>query len=322
MRAVVRDIYGSPDVLRLEDVPVPTVGAGDVLVRVRATSVNDYDWHLLTGHPFLNRVVAPWRPKHRILGSVVAGVVEAVGAGVSEFRAGDRVYGDMCTAGLGAFAEFVSAPASTFARMPSSLTFEQAAAVPEAGGLAMLGLRARRLVGPGDDVLINGGGGGVGTIAIQVASSMGAHVTGVDAAHKLATMTAVGADRVVDYRLEDVAAHGRRFDLVLDVAAHRPVSAYLRLLRPGGYAALIGGSIPRLFATMAVGPVRSAFSDRAVGVPFWRPNNDSDVAYLAALLESGAVSPVIDSVHPLEDVPQAMRRFGAQEHTGKIVITV
>ena len=322
MRAVVRDSYGSPDVLRVEDVPAPDMASGEVLVRVHASSVNDYDWHLLTGHPFVNRVVAPWRPKHRILGCDVAGTVSAVGDAVTGFRPGDRVYGDMCTAGLGAFAEYVAAPASSFAFIPGSLTFEQAAAVPEAGGLAMLGMRARRLVGPGDDVLINGGGGGVGTIAIQTAKSLGSHVTGVDAAHKLATMTAVGADRVVDYRVEDVLREGRTYDLVLDVAAYRPMSAYLRLLKPGGYAALIGGSVPRLFATMAFGPVRSRLSDRAVGVPLWRPNNASDVAYLGALLESGAVSPVIDSVHPLEHVADAMRRFGAQQHTGKIVITV
>jgi len=322
MRAVVRDSYGTPDVLRIEDVPVPTVAPDAVLVRVRATSVNDYDWHLLTGQPFVNRMVAPFRPKHRILGCDVAGTVERVGSAVTGLRPGDNVYGDLSTAGLGAFAEFVSAPAASLTVKPGNLTFEQAAAVPQAGGLAAMALRGRRPVRRGDEILVNGGGGGVGTFAIQAAKALGASVTGVDAAHKLETMRTAGADRVVDYRLEDVMSGVRKYDVIIDIAAHHPISTYRRCLEPGGYAGLLGGSVPRVIFTMAAGPLSSLFLDRRVGTPLWRPNDPGDVAFLGSLLQSGEVSPAIDSIRPLEELPDAMRRFGAQQHTGKIVITI
>jgi NADPH:quinone reductase-like Zn-dependent oxidoreductase len=322
MRAVVRDSYGTPDVLRIEDVPVPAVADDAVLVRVRATSVNDYDWHLLTGQPFVNRMVAPFRPKHRILGSDVAGTVEGVGTAVTSLRPGDDVYGDLSTSGFGAFAELVSAPATSLTVKPGNLTFEQAAAVPQAGGLAAMALRGRRPVRRGDEVLVNGGGGGVGTFAIQAAKALGATVTAVDAAHKLETMRAAGADRVVDYRLEDVMSGSRTYDVIIDVAAHRPISTYRRCLEPGGYAGLLGGSVPRVIFTMAAGPLSSLVVDRRVGVPLWRPNDPGDVAFLGRFLQSGDVSPVIDSVRPIEELPDALRRFGAQQHTGKIVITM
>lgn len=323
MRAAVRDSYGTPDVLRLEDVPTPAVADGEVLVRVRATSVNDYDWHLLTGQPFVNRVVAPFHPKHRILGCDVAGTIERVGNAVTGFRPGDDVYGDLSTAGLGAFAEFVSAPATSLTRKPKALSFEQAAAVPQAGGLAAMVLQGHRPVRPGDKVLVNGGGGGggVGTFAIQAATALGAVVTGVDAAHKLDTMRTASAHHVIDYRLENPMNGSEKYDVIIDIAAHHPISTYRRCLQPGGYAGLLGGSVPRVIFTMAAGPLSSPFFDRRVDSPFWRPNDPSDVAFLARLLESGDVSPVIDSIRPLVELPDALRRFGAQEHTGKIVIT-
>jgi NADPH:quinone reductase-like Zn-dependent oxidoreductase len=321
MRAVVRDVYGSPAVLRVSDVPVPNVNHDQVLVRVHASSINDYDWHLLTGRPWINRIVAPRRPKHHILGCDVAGVVELIGADVTRYRVGDEVYGDLSTSGLGAFAEYVAAPAAALTLKPPSLSFDVAAALPQAGGLAATGLLRHRPPGPGDAVLINGGGGGVGTIAIQAAKALGAQVTGVDAAWKLDAMRAAGADIVIDYQRED-AMLDRTYDLIIDIAAHRPISTYRRSLKPGGYAGLLGGSIPRVVLTMVGGPATSVWSTRKVGVPFWRPNHPSDVAFLSGLLASGELTPVIDSVRPLDEVADAFRRFGAQQHTGKIVITV
>jgi NADPH:quinone reductase-like Zn-dependent oxidoreductase len=322
VRAIVRDVYGSPDVLRLEDVPVPEVGERDVLVRVRASSINDFDWLLLGGTPFINRVGAPFRPKQHILGSDVAGVVESVGAAVTSFRAGDEVYGDLSPSGFGAYAEYVSAPEASLARKPEALTFEQAAALPQAGGLAVVGLRGRREIRPGDKVLVNGAGGGVGTLAVQIAKAFGAEVTGVDAAHKLDAVRGAGADHVADYATHDITRSGAAFDRILDMACHHSISAYRRILAPDGYCGLIGGSIPRILFTMVGGPASSLFNDRKVGVPFWKPNDPTGVALLGRLVESGQLSPVIDSVHPLEELPAALRRFGAQQHTGKIVITV
>jgi NADPH:quinone reductase-like Zn-dependent oxidoreductase len=322
VRAVVRDVYGTPDVLRIDDVAPPPVAPDSVLVRVHATSVNDYDWHLLTGQPFINRVVAPVRPKHRILGCDIAGTVDEVGRDVTAFAVGDEVYGDLSTAGLGAFAELVAVPERNLARKPPSLSFEVAAAVPQAGGLAVMALRWQREIVAGDAILINGGGGGVGTFAIQIAKALGARVTGVDAAHKLDVMLGAGADRVLDYRVSDAFDGSARYDRIVDIAAHHPMSTYRRCLTPRGCAGLLGGSIPRVLFAMAAGPVTSRLSDRRVGVPFWRPNDPGDVALLGRLLVSGEVAPVIDSVRPLDELPEAMRRFGAQQHTGKIVITV
>jgi NADPH:quinone reductase-like Zn-dependent oxidoreductase len=322
MRAVVRDVYGGPDVLRTDDIPMPVLTDDGVLVRVRATSINDYDWHLLTGQPAINRIGALRRPRHRVLGADVAGIVESVGGAVTALRPGDEVYADLSMHGFGGCADYVGAPASAFARKPASLSFEQAAAVPQAGGLAVVGLRGKRPIRPGDRVLVNGAGGGVGTLAVQIAHAAGAVVTGVDAAWKLEVVRAVGADHVIDYATEDVFRSGRIFDRILNIAAHHSLSTYRSVLAPGGYCGLTGGSIPRVLAAMAIGPVTSMWHDSKIDVPRWRPNDPTDVAYLAALLESGQVAPVIDSVRPLEELPEAFRRFGAQQHTGKIVITV
>jgi NADPH:quinone reductase-like Zn-dependent oxidoreductase len=322
MKAVGRDEYGGPEILQVVDLPDPDVADDGVLVRVVASSINDWDWHLLTGRPVINRLTGLRHPKDRVLGSDVSGVVERVGSGVTALIPGDRVYGDISGHGFGAFAELVTAPASAFTRTPESLTDEQVAAVPQAGGLAVTGLRGSRPIRPGERVLVNGAGGGVGTFAVQIAKAAGAVVTGVDAAWKLDTVRAVGADEALDYRAVDVLDGSRTFDRILDIASYRPMSKYRKALSPGGYCGLTGGSIPRVLFAMAAGPVSSLGRDTKVGVPFWRPNGAEDVAFLRALLESGAVSPVIDSVHSLDEVPKAFRRFGAQQHTGKIVITV
>ena len=322
VKAIVYREYGSPDVLSVQDIPTPAPGDDEVLVQVQASSVNDYDWHLLSGKPLVNRAGGLFKPKHQVLGCDVAGRVEAVGEGVTRFRPGDEVFGDMSPCGFGAFAEYVRAPQGALALMPAALTFQQAAAVPQAGGLAVLGLRGRRPIQPGQKVLINGAGGGVGTFAVQIAKTLGAEVTGVDRAAKLEIVRAVGADHVVDFAAEDFTQDRDAYDLIVDVAANRPMSAYRRSLRPGGVCAIIGGSIPRVTLALAAGPGLSLLGSKKVGVPLLRPNNAQNVAFLTRLLQAGSIAPVVDSVFPLSEVATAFRRFGAQQHTGKIVITI
>ena len=322
MRAIVYREYGSPDMLSLQDIATPVPGDDEVLVQVHASSVNDWDWNLLTGKPLVNRAGGLFKPKHEVLGCDVAGRVAAVGRAVTLFRPGDEVFGDLSSCGFGAFAEYVRAPQGALALKPAALTFQQAAAVPQAGGLAVLGLRGRRPIQPGHQVLINGAGGGVGTFAVQIAKTLGAEVTGVDRAGKLDTVRAVGADHVIDFSTEDFTRNRRAYDLIVDVAARRPMYAYRRALKSGGVCAIIGGSIPRATLALALGPALSLLGSKKVGVALLRPNNTEDVAFLTRLLQAGSVAPVVDSVFPLSEVAAAFRRFGAQQHTGKIVITI
>lgn len=322
MKAIVYTEYGTPDMLSLQDVPTPTPGEGEVLVRVRATSINDWDWLLLNGKPLINRIGGLRRPKHLILGSDVAGVVESVGSGVTRLSPGDEVFGDMSSSGFGAFAEYVTAPEASFARKPESLTWEQAGVLPQAAGLAITGMLARRPVSPGDRVLVNGAGGGVGSIGIQIAKASGAHVTGVDRTAKLDAVLAWGADRVIDYTREDFGADGQTYDRILDVACHRSMASYRRSLNPRGVCSVIGGSIPRVLGILAAGGAVSAFGSKQVRVPMWKANKPSDVAYLTGLIERGSLVPAIDSTYSIEQIPDAFRRYGAQLHCGKIAITV
>jgi NADPH:quinone reductase-like Zn-dependent oxidoreductase len=322
VKAIVCREYGSPGVLSVQDISTPVPRDDEVLVQVEASSVNDYDWHLLTGKPLVNRAAGLVKPKYQVPGSDVAGRVVAAGRAVTRFRPGDEVFGDMSPCGFGAFADYVAAPQAALALKPAALTFEQAAAVPQAGGLAALGLRGSRPVHPGDQVLINGAGGGVGTFAVQIAKAHGAVVTGVDRAAKLDTVRAVGADHVIDFTAEDFTRNRQAYDLIVDVADHRPMSAYRRALKPGGVCAIIGGSVPRVFLALAAGPGLSLLGTKKVGVPLWRPNNAQDVALLTQLLQAGSIAPVVDSVFPLTEVAAAFRRLGAQQHTGKIVITI
>lgn len=320
MRALVRDSYGGPEVLALATVADPAPGEGEVLVRVRAGSVNDYDYHLLTGQPFVNRMTAPRRPRHRILGSDIAGEVVALGPGAGRFVVGAQVFGDLSTCGFGAYAELAAVPESALAPVPSSLSLEQAGVVPQAGGLAVTALRRRRARLAGERVLVNGAGGGVGTFAVQMAKAAGAQVTAVDAAHKLDVLRALGADRVVDYAREDIARDGSTYDLIVDIVATRSVADYRRMLAPGGECGLLGGDVGRIVRLMATGPLISAFGGKRITVPIWRPNDPDDVAHLVSLVDDGSVVPVVDRVVDLADVPDAFAEFAAQRHRGKIAV--
>ena len=244
MKAVVYTRYGGPDVLRLTDADTPVPGDGQVLVKVHAVSLNASDWEMLRGKPLYSRIGGPFRPRHHVLGSDIAGRVAATGRDATRFKPGDDVFADILSY-MGGFAEYVRVPQTTLAPMPAGLTYEQAAALPQAGAIALQGIRDKGRVQPGQKVLINGGGGGSGMYAVQLAKLDGAEVTGVDNAEKLEFMRSLGADHVIDYAREDFTRNGRGYDLILDLAAYRPASAYRRSLRPGGAICMSADPWPR-----------------------------------------------------------------------------
>ena len=275
MKAAVYDRYLTfPDI---REVPKPVPGESDVLVRVHASSVNSWDWDEYRGF-LANKKSAP---RHPILGADVAGVVEAVGAGVTRFKPGDAVFGDLCEGGWGGFGEYVAADEKWFALKPEAMSFAEAAAIPQAGMLALQAF-AKRPVAAGEQVLINGAGGGVGSFAIQMAKRLGAVVTGVDRGSKLDFMRAVGADHVVDFEREDFAAGGRRYDLVIDMVARRSAFAHARVLKAGGRYVVIGGTMPRIIGTAVLGSLISAVTNRKVGLLIYRPNAE-DLEEMARL---------------------------------------
>jgi len=323
IKAIMRSEYGSPDVLRFEEVAVPVPKEDEVLVRVRASSVNMADVDYLLGRPKFARLGTGLRvPRNRGLGLDVAGVVEAVGENAKSFRLGDEVFGDLSEHGFGAFAEFVCASEHAFARKPNGLTFEAAATVPQAGIMALQGLRGKRPIQPGQRVLINGAGGNIGPFAVQIAKSFGAEVTAVDSAGKLDMLRSIGADHVIDYAKVDYAKTGERYDRILDIAVRRSIRESKRALRPNGVCVMIPGSIGGVFQSAVVGPLSSIVGGRKAGMHVWNPFNQQDVAFLTQLLESGDVVPVIDRTYPLSDVAEALRYQEQGLTRGKIVITV
>jgi NADPH:quinone reductase-like Zn-dependent oxidoreductase len=322
MKAMVIERYGTPDVLELRDVAKPTLKADEVLVRVHAASVNDWDWGLLQGTPFLNRIMVSglFTPKVRIIGGDIAGRVEAVGRDVKAFKPGDEVYGDLCMSGFGAFADYVCAPGASLAHKPASMTFEQAAAIPQAGMLAVQGLIDVGRIQSGQTVLLNGAGGGVGTFALQIAKLYGAEVTVVDKPGKLDMLRALGADHVIDYLTEDFTKSGKHYDLILDVKTTRSPFAYARALNPNGTYVTVGGSMPRVLQALVLGPLMSRLYDKHMRIVGLKPNKD--LGYMNELFEAGKLVPVIDGPYKLADVPEAFRLFGRGDQKGKIIITM
>ena len=321
MKAIVYTKYGSPDVLKLKEVEKPTPKDNEVLVKVHAASINDWDWGLLRGKPFMNRLFfGLLKPKNKILGGDIAGQVEAVGRNVKQFQPGDEVFGDLCGCGFGAFAEYVCARENALVLKPPSMTFEEAAAVPQAAALALQGLRDKRQIQPGQKVLINGAGGGVGTFAVQIAKSFGAEVTGVDSTRKLDMLRSIGADQVIDYTQEDFTKSGQRYDLILDVAAYHSIFDYKRALSPKGIYVMVGGSNAQIFQGFLLGPLISMTGSKKMGILMHKPNKD--LAFMKELFEAGKVVPVIDRRYPLSEVPEALWYFGEGHAQGKVVITV
>lgn len=318
MRAVVFERYGPPEVLSLRDVEAPVAGAGEILVKVRAAGVNPQDWHCMRGEPLLARLFVGGlvRPGHPVLGSDIAGTVEAVGAGVVRFKPGDSVFG--MSFKHGAFAEYIALSGSKLvAPMPTGLSFEEAAAAPMAGMMAVMGLRDQCQVEAGDRVLINGASGGIGTMAVQIAKALGAEVTGVCSTRNLDLVQALGADRVIDYTQEDFAQDRERYDAIFDVVAERTFAQCRRALAPRGIYATTRMSIGLLLRSFWTG----LMSGERLKPMLQKPKPD-DLAALKELIETGAVRSVIDRRYSLAEVPDAIAYVGKGHARGKVIIDV
>jgi NADPH:quinone reductase-like Zn-dependent oxidoreductase len=320
MKAIVRETYGPPDVLHLKDVRVPTVGDGDVLVRVHAASANAGDWHLLRGTPFPFRLVAGLRtPRFKIIGTDVAGHVEAVGRHVTQFRPGDEVFGELSRCGFGAYAEFVAAPEKALALKPANVSFEEAATLPTAGCTALQGLRKGQIE-RAQRVLINGASGGVGMFAVQIAKAFGTEVTAVCSTRNVDVVRSIGADHVIDYTKDDFATHGQRYDLILAANGDRSIWDYRRALTADGRYAMTGGSNRQLTDALLLGPLLS-MRRQQFGNVLVKPSQ-ADLLVLKKLCEAGKVRPVIDRRFPLSEVPAAVRYLEDGHARGKVVISI
>jgi NADPH:quinone reductase-like Zn-dependent oxidoreductase len=335
MKAIVQNRYGSPDVLELREIDEPVVEDDQLLVRVRAASVHADVWHVMRGVPYVLRIMGAGlrKPKNLVPGTDLAGHVESVGRNVTRFQPGDAVFGQTLVANLwrhgGAFAEYAAVPQARFERKPSGLTFEQAAAVPTSGSLAVQGVRDEGRIRAGQTVLINGAGGAVGTFAVQLAKADGANVTGVDATGKLDMLRSIGADQVLDFRQEDFTRIGERYDVVLDIAGNHSWPDIKRALTPEGTYVLIGhdqygaaghrwfGSLGRFAKLMVMSPFVPHLH------PFRGAKDPGDrLVVLKELIEAGKVTPVIDRTFPLSEVPEAIRYLASGRALGKVVISV
>jgi NADPH:quinone reductase-like Zn-dependent oxidoreductase len=321
MKAVTKNEYGSPEVLHLVEVAMPDVGPDDVLVRVCAASINPFEWHLMRGLPYLVRIGGGFRrPKRHNLGVDVAGVVSAVGANVKKFEAGDEVFGGRS----GALAEYVLGQEKHFALKPSRLTFEQAAAITMAGTTALIGLRDSGHLVTGQRVLVNGAGGGVGSFSVQIAKAMGATVTGVCSRGKLEMVRSLGADSVIDYASQDFTKLGIRYDLIVDTVGNRSLSDFRRALTPKGTLVMIGGGGGRLLGPLGQllrGMLLTRFVSQRL-VPCFAKLSPERLAELAALVDSGQVTPYVGRTFPLEQIREAMTYFEEGHVLGKTVLVI
>jgi NADPH:quinone reductase-like Zn-dependent oxidoreductase len=335
MKAIVQSRYGSAEVLELREIERPNVEDEEMLVRVRAASIHADVWHVMRGVPYVLRIMGAGlrAPKDLVPGTDLAGMVESVGMNVTRFRPGDEVFGQSLVANLwrhgGAFAEYAAVPEARFELKPAGLTFEQAAAVPTSGSLAVQGVRDEGRVKAGQKVLINGAGGAVGTFAVQLAKAYGADVTGVDAAGKLDMLRSIGADRVLDYTQEDFTRSGERYDVILDIAGNHPWPDIRRAITPEGTFVLIGhdhyggsghrwfGSLGRFAKLVVISPFVTQLH------PFRGAKDPGDrLAVLKELIEAGRVTPVIDKTFPLSQIPEAIRYLESGQARGKLVVSI
>jgi NADPH:quinone reductase-like Zn-dependent oxidoreductase len=326
LKAAVRYRYGTPDVVELIDVERPVPVDDQVLVRVRAASVNRADLDGLTPRPgFVRAFIGLRAPREPRIGLDVAGVVESVGASVTRFKPGDEVFADLFSFGAGAFAEYVCAPEKAFQSIPIGMTFEDAATFPHSAILAVQGLRLRnvRTVQPGDKVLIDGASGNVGPFAVQIAKALGAEVTGVCSTDKMDFVRSVGADQVLDYTKVDYTKAGERYHWIVDTDSHHSILAIRRALRPKGVYVTLGGTAVPLVRALALGPVLTAATDKSMGLLlWWKPFNPDDVATLKQLITAGKLKPVIDRQYPLAQIVEALKWVDDGHARGKVVITM
>ena len=322
MKAIVFTKYGSPDSLELKEIEQPTPKNNEILIKVHAASINSWDWELLLGTPFANRIMfGLLKPKKiNILGCDIAGSVVAVGENATRFRIGDNVFGDLSGGGWGGFAEYVCAGEDELTLKPSNISFEEAASVPQAALLALQGLRYDGNICKGQKVLINGASGGVGTFAVQMAKLFGAEVTGVCSSAKMELVHSLGADHVIDYTQEDFTKNGHHYDLILDVKGCHPLLDYKHSLSPKGVYSMVGACSSLATKVIFLGPLISIFSNVKMGLMMHKPHKD--MAFMCELLQSGKVVPVIDKSFALSKVPEALKYFADGHAKGKVVITV
>ena len=325
MKAAVRDRYGTPDVVRIEDVATPTPGDGEILVRVRAASVNRADLDGIQPRPgFVRLFLGVRAPRIDRIGIDVAGIVEAVGPGVTRFKPRDRVFSDLFGQRFGAFAEYTCAPETRFERIPDGVSFEDAATLPHSGVLALQGLRLRggHRVKEGDKVLIVGASGNVGPFAVQIAKSLGAEVTGVARTSKLGFVRSLGADHVIDYTTTDFTATGDRYDWILDTDSHQSIVKVRRGLTDKGVYVTLGGTAWPIFGALIVGPLLSLIGGKYSGLMlWWKPFNPPDVARLGAMVAAGTIPPAIDRRFTLADIVDALKWVDDGHAKGKVVVT-
>ena len=320
MKAAVYHKYGSPDVIKIAEVSKPVPKEGEVLIKIHASSVNAYDWHLLRAKPFFTRLISGiFKPKNNILGADIAGVVETTG---KRFNAGDEVYGCLESCGKGGlasggFAEYVCAKESVLALKPFRASFEEAAALPMAAVTALQGLRDKGQVKPGQQVLINGASGGVGAFAVQIAKAYGAEVTGVCNSGSIAMVRSLGADHVIDYITENFTKTNKRYDLIMDIAANHSVKAYRYALKPGGVCVVVGFSTIRHMLNVAFSSKRDG---KIIGTLMANNKNGDDLLDLNTLLENGKLKIVIDSSYALSEVAEAIRHVETGHPKGKVII--
>ncbi len=321
MKAIINKTYGDASVLELAQVEKPTPKENEVLIRVKATGLNKADWFMLTGRPLMLRAEAGlFSPKRQILGSDVAGVVEAVGTSVTRFKVGDEVYGDLSEDGRGGLAEYVCAPETVLAHKPSSQTFEHAAAVPMAAMTALQGLRDTGNIQAGQQVLINGASGGVGTYAVQIAKAMGAEVTAVCSSAKVEMVRGIGADHVIDYTREDFTQNGQKYDLIFAANGFQTLAQYQSALSPNGTLVVVGGSFKQIFSAMLFGGWQTRGTNQTIKSVLQKPKPE-DLATLAEMVDSNQIRPVIDQTYSLEKAAEALAYLGGGSVKGKLVIT-
>ena len=319
MKAITYHEYGPPSVLKLTECDIPTPRDNEVRVKLHATALNASDWEILRGKPLYARIFGLFKPKFAILGTDIAGQVEAVGEKVTRFKPGDAVFGDIFEI-FGGFAEYVCVPETNLTIKPPALTFTQAAALPQSVCIALQGIRDKGQVQPGQKVLINGGGGGAGTFAIQLAKHFGAEVTGVDNTEKQQIMRQAGADFVIDYTQVDFTKNAQQYDLVFDMAAHHTVMDYRRVLRPRGKYLMVGGSMKAVLAVLLVGSLTSLFSGKKMRMLALKLNQDLN--FILELCKTGKLVPMIDRIYPLSQTPEALRYLGEGHAKGKVVISM
>jgi NADPH:quinone reductase-like Zn-dependent oxidoreductase len=319
LKAIVYTKYGGPEVLQLKEIEKPFPKDDEVLIKVHAVSINDWDFGLLEGD-FINRLLnGLLKPKRKILGSDIAGRIEAVGKNVTRFKTGDEVYGDLSSY-WGGFAEYTCAREKSVALKPPSMSFEEAAAIPQAAMLAVQGLIDKGKIHPEQKVLVNGAGGGVGTFAVQIAKLYEVEITAVDSTGKLNMLRSIGFDHVIDYTKEDFTKNGQCYDLILDVKTNRSMFDYVRALQPGGTYVTVGGSMSRLFQALILRPWISMICKKHIRIVALKTNKD--LLYINELFEAGKIKPVIDGPYELNNFVEAFMLFGKAEHKGKVVITM